>query len=69
MAVTLAALAAAIALFLYATYKARQPKEDGKLRWIPYGGVQFVAILVIVVALAHMVTLLTGHPFVGRRGS
>ncbi|NKB59852.1 MAG: hypothetical protein GKS00_26375 [Alphaproteobacteria bacterium] len=66
MAATLAVLAAAVGLFLFATYKARQPHELGKLRWIPYGGIQFVAILIIVLALAHVISLLTGQPLVGR---
>ena len=60
------ARASAVLLFLVATYKARQPKEVGELRWIPYGGLQFVAILVIVLALAHIVSLLTGTPLIGR---
>ncbi len=66
MTMTIAVLAAGIVLFLFASYKARQPKEVGELRWIPYGGVQFVAILVIILALAHIVSLLTGQPLVGR---
>ncbi len=66
MVMTLAVLAAGVALFLFATYMGRRPKEDGKLRWIPYGGVQFVAILIIILALAHVISLLTGQPLVGR---
>ncbi len=66
MALTLAGLAAAVILFLFATYMGRRPKVDGELRWIPYGGVQFVAILIIVLACAHLVTLLTGQQFIGR---
>jgi hypothetical protein len=64
--VTLAVLAAAVAVFLFATYQGRRPRELGELRWIPYGGVQFVAILIIVLALAHIISLLTGQPLVGR---
>lgn len=63
---TAAALAAGVVLFLGATYMARRPKEDGELRWIPYGGLQFVAILVVILALAHIISLLTGQPLVGR---
>ena len=66
MALTLAGLAAAVILFLLATYMGRRPKADDELRWIPYSGVQFVAILIIVLAGAHLVTLLTGQQLIGR---
>lgn len=66
MLMTLAVLAAGVALFLFATYMGRRPKEDGELRWVPYGGVQFVAILIVILALAHVISLLTGQPLVGR---
>ena len=66
MIATLMVLVGAVALLGLATYMARQPKEVGELRYIPYGGVQFVAILIIVLALAHIISLLTGQPLVGR---
>ena len=34
--------------------------------WIPYTALQFVAILVFVLMLAHLISLLTGTPLVGR---
>jgi hypothetical protein len=66
MTETLAVLAAGVALFLFATYMARRPREPGELRYIPYGGVQFVALLIVILALAHVISLLTGQPLVGR---
>ncbi len=63
---TLAMLAVAAALFGFATYMARRPKEDGVIRWIPYVGIQFVALLLIILTLAHLLSLLTGQPITGR---
>ena len=59
-------LAAAVAAFTAATILARRPKEDGVIRWIPYVGIQFVALLAIILALAHVLSLLTGQPLMGR---
>jgi predicted ferric reductase len=59
-------LAAAVAVFAVATILARRPKEDGVIRWIPYVGIQFVALLAIILALAHVLSLLTGQPLMGR---
>jgi len=59
-------LAGAAALLAFATYMARRPKEDGVIRWIPYVGIQFVALLGIILAAAHLVSLLTGQPLMGR---
>ena len=35
---------------------------------VPYLGIQFLAILGVVLMLGHLVTLLTGKPFTGRMG-
>ena len=66
MAVTLGTLAAAALVFLLAAYMERRPKPDGELRWMPYIGIQMVALVVVILAIAHLVTLVTGTPFVGR---
>ena len=63
---TLVILGFAVAVAAFANYKGRQPYEPGVTRWIPYTGLQFVALLVVVLMLAHLVTLLTGTPLVGR---
>ncbi len=59
-------LAAAAGLFAFATIMARRSKEDGVIRWVPYVGIQFVAVLIIFLAVAHLLSLLTGQPFIGR---
>ena len=66
LTVTISILVAALVVGAFANYKSRQPVEIGKTRWIPYLGVQFVAILAVILMAAHLVTLLTGVPLVGR---
>jgi predicted ferric reductase len=65
---TLTILALALAVTVFANLRARRPPELGRIRWLPYSGLQFVGILVIILMLAHLVTLSTGRPFVGRGG-
>ena len=66
MAMTLVGLAVAVAVFAGAAYLERRPKEDGKPRWTPYIGIQIVALVAIILACAHLVTLLAGTHFAGR---
>ena len=68
LTVTLIILGVAVVVAGISVYKARQPYEPGKIRWIPYVWLQYVALLVVVLMLAHLVTLLTGKPLVGRIG-
>ena len=68
LTVTLSVLAVAAAIFGYANYKSRRPPEPGGAPLIPYGGIQFVALVAMILMLAHLVTLLTGRPFTGRQG-
>jgi hypothetical protein len=41
----------------------RRPFERRWLPVVPWLGVQFVAVAVLLVMAAHLVSLLTGHPF------
>ena len=66
--VTLALLAVAVAVFALATYLSRRPLPLGEVRLIPYTALQFIALLVAVLMLAHLITLVSGKPFVGRMG-
>lgn len=65
---TLAILVAAFAVFAGAIFISRKPVEPGQVRMIPYGGIQFLAIAVVLVTAAHLISLLTGTPLVGRSG-
>ena len=67
--ITIAVLVGAVIVGGFANYKSRQPVELGETQWIPYLGVQFVAILAAILMVAHLITLLTGVPFVGRFSS
>jgi hypothetical protein len=69
LAVTLGLLAAALATFGGALYAARRPPPPpGEPRMVPWTGIQFVSLVVVVLMLAHLVTLTTGTPFRGRAG-
>ena len=66
-AVTLALLAAGVALFGFATWRARQPPQPLKVRMVNYTLVQFAAVLFVLLVVAHVITLATGEPMIGRR--
>ena len=59
---TLAALAVGLVLSGLANWQLRRPFDR---RWpvVPWLGVQFVALAMVLVFGAHLVSLLTGHPF------
>ncbi|MEZ5670816.1 MAG: hypothetical protein R3F55_25955 [Alphaproteobacteria bacterium] len=40
----------------------------GRAWRVPYRAIGFVAIVAAFVLAAHLISLLTGHPFVGRMG-
>jgi hypothetical protein len=60
--VTLATLAVGLAIGGLANWQLRRPLD---LRWpvVPWLAVQFVALAVLLVFGAHLISLLTGHPF------
>jgi hypothetical protein len=68
LTITLIILGVALVVFGLATYKARKPVEVGEVRLIPYTGIQFVALLVAILMLAHVISVLTGIPLLGRTG-
>lgn len=60
---TVAALAFALALAALANWQMRRPFERRWLPVVPWLGVQFLAAAVALIMLAHLLSLLTGHPF------
>ncbi len=68
LTVTLVVLGTAVVLGGLSNVMARRPSEPGKPRMIPYLAIQYLAILVVVLMLAHLITLWTGKPFTGRMG-
>ena len=68
MTTTLTIMGIAAAVTAFCNYMSRRPYEPGKLPWIPYNGLQFIGLIVIFLMAAHVITLVTGKPFTGRRG-
>ncbi|HEU4826645.1 MAG TPA: hypothetical protein VFS85_09215 [Dongiaceae bacterium] len=60
---TIASLVIAFGFAALANWQMRRPFERRWLPVVPWLGVQFVAVAVLPVMAAHLVSLLTGHPF------
>ena len=60
---TVAALAVALGFAALANWQMRRPFEKRWLPVIPWLGVQFLAVAVALIMIAHTVSLLTGQPF------
>ena len=65
---TAVVLAVAIAAFGVCAVMVRRPYEPGRIWRVPYAAIMWVAVLVAVLMLAHLVTLLTGTPLRSRFG-
>jgi hypothetical protein len=65
---TLGLLAAGMMLAAFCLWHQHRPRELGEVSLFPANLLLGVAIVAIVLALAHLVTLLTGHPLTGRMG-
>ena len=65
LAWTLAGLAVSALVFALATWRAQRPYQPGLPALVPAGAVQFVALVLLIGLLAHLLALLTGRP-VGR---
>ncbi len=59
---------AAAALVGLALWRQAQPYEPGQIWRLPWPVLAYCGILVLVLALAHLITLVTGRPFTGRMG-
>lgn len=66
LTVTLILMAVAAAALGLATWAARREYVPGRPPLVPYGLIQFVALLAFLLLAGHVVTLVTGTPFVGR---
>ncbi|MCH8861504.1 MAG: hypothetical protein IID51_03215 [Proteobacteria bacterium] len=65
---TLITLVLAAAAVGWANWRGRKPYVPGNPPLIPYGVIQFVGMVIVFLMAAHLITLLTGKPFTGRRG-
>ena len=66
LTITIVVLAVATVAFAVVTVLARRPAIPGQVRLVPLGLVQFVALLVMILMAAHLVSLLTGTPLTSR---
>lgn len=60
---TIASLVIAFGFAALANWQMRRSFERRWLPVVPWLGVQFIAVLVLLVMAAHLISLLTGHPF------
>ena len=63
LSATIAALVVALGFAGLANWQLRRPFVRRWLPVIPWLGVQFLAVTVALIMLAHLISLLTGHPF------
>jgi hypothetical protein len=63
MGATIAALVIALGLAGFANWQMRRPFERRWLPVVPWLGIQFLAVAIALIMLAHLVSLLTGRPF------
>jgi hypothetical protein len=63
---TLAVLLAALVAAALANWRERRPRDFGRPSLVPYTAIQVIAVLVIILMLAHLVSLITGQPLKGR---
>ena len=68
MTPTLVVLFAAAVVFGVSVLGERRPYVPGRLWKIPYRALMFISVLVVVLMLAHVVTLVTGTPLKSRFG-
>lgn len=63
MGPTITMLVIALGLAAFANWQMRRPFERRWLPLVPWHGVQFLAVAVALIMMAHLVSLLTGRPF------
>ena len=66
LGLTIAVLLAALLIAGIANWRERRPRDLGQPSLVPYSAIQVLAVLVIILMLAHLVSLLAGAPLKGR---
>jgi len=66
LGITLAILAAALAVAVLANWRERRPGAPGNPPLVSTTAVQMIAVVVAILMLAHLVSLLTGTPLKSR---
>lgn len=65
---TLTILVLTMGLFSFAYWRGSRPAEPLKVRMVNYHVVQIACIVVVLLMVAHLVTLLFGQPLTPRGG-
>ena len=63
---TLIILAACIAVLVAGQIRERRRYKPGRISLIPWVPLQFIAMLGVMLMLAHVISLVSGKPFIGR---
>jgi hypothetical protein len=66
LGLTVAVMLAALAVAALANWRERRPRDFGRPPLVPYATIQLIAVVVIILMAAHLVSLLTGQPLKGR---
>ncbi len=65
---TLTILVATMGLFAFAYWRGSRPAEPLKVRMVNYHVIQIACIVVVLLMVAHLVTLFFGQPLTPRGG-
>ena len=66
LAATLVVLALCVVILAIGQIRERRRYRPGRVSLIPWVPLQFIAMLGAVLMIAHLISLLTGQPLVGR---
>lgn len=66
--VTLTILLLTLGIFGFANWRGRQPAQPLKVRMVNYHVVQIICVVVVLLMVAHLVTLVFGQPLPPRGG-
>ncbi|KLN59117.1 hypothetical protein WH96_19250 [Kiloniella spongiae] len=64
LTITLAIMFSGLVVILLAGWWAKRPRVPGTIRWVSPTAVQFLALIIIVLMVPHLVGLLGGQDFV-----
>jgi hypothetical protein len=68
LSITSVGLGVALAVVALAVWGERRPYQPGRPWGIPWRAMMALALLAMLVLAAHLISLLSGHPFGGRAG-
>ncbi len=68
LGITLGLIAGVLAIIGWLIWVERKPRQLGRVNLVPTTPLLFIALVVLVAFLAHLVSLVTGQPHMGRFG-